>query len=138
MTRTCEPLQREQSVKAPIPRAVRGEEQEDEAEQHGGLSVVLDWPVAAGLVELKVGDRHLPGENEGDGLREEPEQDRSAAVELEHPPDPHLRPDRRVPAVLGRDAPEPIEELHPSGLRNSRPETTRRRHSVTCLARSMV
>src|SRR5882762_8287307 len=100
MARTCEPLQREQSVKAPSPRAVRREEQKDEAEQHGGLAMVLDGPHAVGLVKLKVGDRHLSRQNEGDGLREEPEQDRRAAVELEHTPDPRLRPDVRMAAEL--------------------------------------
>ena len=46
-------------VEAPFPRPVRREEQEDETEQHGGLTVVLEGPEPLGLVELKVGDRHF-------------------------------------------------------------------------------
>ena len=46
-------------VNAPIARAVRREEQEDETEQDGGFAMVLDRPETLGLVELKVRHRHL-------------------------------------------------------------------------------
>jgi len=80
----------DETVDAPTPRAMRGEKQEDEAEQHGGLPVVLDGPGAGGLMELKIGYCHLPRQDEGNWLREEPEQDRSAPIKLQHAPDPSL------------------------------------------------
>src|SRR5262249_11638831 len=101
---------RERRIHAPLPRPPRGEQKKDEAIEDRPFAVVLDREQSARLVELEVGNGHLAGEDESHGTREESDQDEKPAEELQEPPDPCLREDRRGGAVR-RDAAEPGEEL---------------------------
>jgi hypothetical protein len=109
------------AIEAPWAGTVRGEEQEDEAEQNGGLTVVLDWPEAPRLVKLKVGHGHLAREDEGHKAREEAGQNERAADQLEYAADPNLRHHPWMSSVLGRDTTEPVEDFHATSLHEDEP-----------------
>src|SRR5262245_21365602 len=113
---SASPPSAERGVHAPLAAAVRRDAQEDEAEQHGRLAVVLDRPESFGLMELEIGDRHLAREDERDRPGQEAEQNRQASVELEHATDPGLGQERRMAAVLSGDSAEPVEDLVAAGL----------------------
>src|SRR5262249_10563686 len=87
------------------------------------------------LVELKVRDRHLAGENEGDGPCKEAEKNEQAADKLERAADPGLGPESRRSA-RGWNAAEPAEELLPAVVHEEQPghdaqeEESRRSSSI--------
>jgi hypothetical protein len=85
---------------------VRGEEEEDEGEEHHDFATVLDRPEAPRRVRQEVGEGHLARQNERDGTREQAEDDQDAAEELEHPGETELRRH-----VLDLPAAKPSEEL---------------------------
>jgi hypothetical protein len=109
------------AIEAPWASTVCGEEQEDKAEQNGRLAVVLNWPEASRLVELEVGHGHLARENEGHQPRKEAGQNERAADQLEHTADPNLGYQLWMSSVLGRDAAEPVEDFHTTGLHEDKP-----------------
>src|SRR5512135_679793 len=62
-----------QRVQAPRSGTGGREVEPQEAVEHGGHPAVQVWPEAARGVELEVRDGHLAGQDEGDGAREEAE-----------------------------------------------------------------
>ncbi len=114
-------LSPKKAVDAPGAGSVGREKQEDEAEQHGRLTVVLDGPGSVGLMELKVRHRHLSRQNQRHRSGEQTQQDRRPPVELQDSADPGLRQHRRMPAELHRDAAEPVEDLHRTRLEKQQP-----------------
>src|SRR5262245_7865221 len=63
--RLASSFESEQMIDADRPRSARREVEEDEAEEHGGLALVLDGPESVREMADEVRERHLARRDEG-------------------------------------------------------------------------
>src|SRR5881409_2725080 len=70
-------------IQAPRPRTRGRDVEPNEAVDHGGRALIEDCPEAVRPVPDEIGDRHLAGQQKGDGTGEQPDEEEQTSEGLQ-------------------------------------------------------
>src|SRR5436309_7104906 len=102
-------------IQAPRPRARGRDVEPNEAVDHGGRALIEDCPEAVRPVPDEIGDRHLAGQQKGDGTGEQPDEEEQTSEGLQDASQAEQRGDGHC-ATAGHDGARKREQLGRSEL----------------------